>query len=149
MRHKKTADANWNPARTLSTMGTEVKFPLTGLSGGTEYQAQASLDGTFATGVVSHTFTTLNEPGAPTGVTVTKDDKKLTVAWTAPTDTGGTDITGYKVQWKSGNQSFGVLAAAHRRRFGHILRYHRVDQRHRVHGAGAGHQQRRRRRLVR
>ena len=108
MRYKKTADANWSTARTLSTMGTEVKFPLTGLSGGTEYQAQASLDGTFATGVVSHTFTTLNEPGAPTGVTVTKDDKKLTVAWTAPTDTGGTDITGYKVQWKSGNQGFNV-----------------------------------------
>ena len=107
MRYKKTADANWNPTRTLTTSDTEATFNLTGLTGGTEYQAQASLDSTFATGVVSHTFTTLDVAGKPTGVTVTKDDKKLTVAWTAPTDTGGTAITGYKVQWKSGNQNFG------------------------------------------
>ena len=107
MRYKKTADANWNPTRTLTTSDTEATFNLTGLTVRTEYQAQASLDSTFATGVVSHTFTTLDVAGKPTGVTVTKDDKKLTVAWTAPTDTGGTAITGYKVQWKSGNQSFG------------------------------------------
>ena len=107
MRYKKTADANWNPTRTLTTSDTEATFNLSGLTGRTEYQAQASLDGTFATGVVSHTFITLDVAGKPTGVTVTKDDKKLTVAWTAPTDTGGTAITGFKVQWKSGNQSFG------------------------------------------
>ena len=83
-----------------------MTFNLSGLTGGTEYEAQASLDNTFATGAVSHTFTTVDVPGKPTGVMVDKGNAKLTVTWTAPTDTGGTELTGYKVQWKSGNQSF-------------------------------------------
>ena len=89
------------------TTSDSVTFNLSSLSQGVEYQVDASLDSTFMTGVVSHTFITLDVAGKPTGVTVTEDDKKLTVAWTAPTDTGGTAITGFKVQWKSGNQNFG------------------------------------------
>ena len=88
-------------------VGTSETVPLTGLSQGVEYQVDASLESDFSAGVASATFTTLDVAGKPTGVTVTKDDKKLTVAWTAPTDTGGMAITGFKVQWKSGNQNFG------------------------------------------
>ena len=33
-------------------------------------------------------------------------DQSITVKWDAPADSGGSDITGYKVQWKSGNGSF-------------------------------------------
>ena len=47
-------------------------------------------------------------PAPPTGVDITTEGNgELTVGWTAPTENGGSDITGYKVQWKSGTQSFG------------------------------------------
>ena len=49
-----------------------------------------------------------SEPDPPTGVDITTEGNgELTVGWTAPTDDGGWAITGYKVQWKSGSESFG------------------------------------------
>ncbi len=46
-------------------------------------------------------------PGRPTGfsaTTVSGSTTTLTLAWTAPTDNGGSDITGYEVQIRSGGQ---------------------------------------------
>ena len=53
------------------------------------------------------TFTTKPvEPDAPRNVRITgHGDKELTVAWDAPSDTGGSQITGYKVQWKLSSQT--------------------------------------------
>ena len=45
----------------------------------------------------SSTFTTWTVPGAPTDVGATPGDQSATVTWTAPTDDGGTAITGYDV----------------------------------------------------
>ena len=39
-------------------------------------------------------------PDAPTITNVIPGDRKLTVTWIAPSEDGGPDITGYKVQWK-------------------------------------------------
>lgn len=39
----------------------------------------------------------LNAPDAPTGVSGTAGDEQVTVSWTAPSDVGGSAITGYKV----------------------------------------------------
>ena len=74
----------------------------------TEYDVEASLDGGFASGVAEKSFTTSPvKPQPPTGVKIDgAGDKELTVSWVAPTDNGGSDITGYKVQWKSGAQGF-------------------------------------------
>ena len=46
--------------------------------------------------------------GAPTGVTLASSDDgtELAVSWTAPEDSGGSDITGYVVQWKSGEDDY-------------------------------------------
>ena len=70
---------------------------------------EASLDSAFASGVVEESFTTSpTVPAPPTGLAITSHgDETLTVVWTAPTDNGGSDITGYKVQWKSGTLDFG------------------------------------------
>ena len=48
-------------------------------------------------------------PGAPTGVAaaVSGDDgDALDVSWTAPEDSGSSDVTGYVVQWKSGDDDY-------------------------------------------
>ena len=93
----------------MSTTGAAVTFPLSGLTGNTEYEVEASLDSTFASGVKTASFTTSpTKPGKPRGVNVTfKGNGQLAIAWSVPSNDGGSAITGYTVQWKSGSQSFG------------------------------------------
>ena len=43
---------------------------------------------------------------APSITLITHGDGQLTVQWTAPTNTGGSTVTGYKVQWKLGSDSY-------------------------------------------
>ena len=48
-------------------------------------------------------------PGAPTGVEVAisgEDGDVVDVSWTAPEDSGTSDVTGYVVQWKSGDDDY-------------------------------------------
>ena len=48
-------------------------------------------------------------PGAPTGVEVAvsgDDGDALDVSWTAPEDSGTSDVTSYVVQWKSGDDDY-------------------------------------------
>ncbi len=50
-------------------------------------------------------------PGAPTGVEVVlsgDDGDALDVSWTAPEEGGTIDVTGYVVQWKSGDDDYSV-----------------------------------------
>ena len=54
------------------------------------------------------TGTPSTKPQPPTDVTITEfGDESLTVSWTAPTDTdtGGSAITGFKIQWKLNSQA--------------------------------------------
>ncbi len=50
-------------------------------------------------------------PGAPTGVEVAlsgDDGDALDVSWTEPEESGTSDVTGYVVQWKSGDDDYSV-----------------------------------------
>ena len=41
-------------------------------------------------------------PGSPTNLTVTQDDSgELYATWRAPSDSGGADVSGYRVSWKA------------------------------------------------
>ena len=88
--------------------GTSVSFTLTRLDGNTDYEVQASLDGSFNSGVVTATFTTpAEEPDPPANVRITGDtNNSLTVSWNPPSYQGGNAVTGYKVQWMTVGQSF-------------------------------------------
>lgn len=44
-------------------------------------------------------------PGAPTGVTATPGNAQASVAFTAPSDNGGSAITGFLLSWLGGSQS--------------------------------------------
>ena len=109
LQYKKNSDSAWTDAGSRSTTGTDVEFSLTSLDGNTDYDVRASLEQDFSAGVVEETFTTSPiEPDPPTGLNILLvSSQTLLVEWTAPMNTGGSDITGYKVQWKSGNQQFG------------------------------------------
>ena len=115
LQYKRNADTNWTSGGTRSTVSAAVTFNLSSLTGNTDYDVRASLDSTFASGVVTATFKTSPVKLAPpTGVDITTEGNgELTVGWTAPTENGGSAITGYKVQWKSGTESFGDPSREH------------------------------------
>ena len=48
----------------------------------------------------------LNAPDAPTGVSGTAGDTQVTVSFTAPSDVGGSAITGYQVQSNNGDGTY-------------------------------------------
>ena len=50
-------------------------------------------------------------PGAPVSLSVSVNDTgKLDLSWGAPDSNGGSDVTGYKVQWKEAADSWDTLA---------------------------------------
>ena len=102
-------DTEWtSPANDKAA--TDRQHVIENLTNGTEYTVQvfAKNSNGYSTDYGEVTGTPSTKPQPPTDVSVTHGDGKLTVSWTAPTgaSTGGSDITGYKVQWKSGGQSY-------------------------------------------
>ena len=55
---------------------------------------------------------TLDEPGAPTGLTATADGQtEIDLSWTAPSDDGGAAITGYRIEVSTNGSSWSDLVA--------------------------------------
>ena len=107
LQYKKNSASAWTDAGSRSTTGTDVEFSLTSLDGNTDYDVRASLEQDFSAGVVEEDFKTGPiEPGRPPAVALVVVDHQLGAAWVAPTSDGGSSITGYVVQWKSGSQDF-------------------------------------------
>ena len=109
LQYKRNADTAWTDVSPKSTVSAAVTFNLTGLTGNTDYDVRASLDSAFASGVKTATFTTSpTKPGKTRFVDAsTTESGTLFITWQEPDSDGGSAITGYTVQWKSGSQSFG------------------------------------------
>ena len=57
-------------------------------------------------------ITVQSAPGAPTGLTATADGPtEIDLSWTAPSDDGGTDITGYRIEVSTNGSSWSDLVA--------------------------------------
>jgi hypothetical protein len=87
------------PGGSCTTTGA-TSCVVTGLTNGTAYTFQvvatnAQGDGTAST--ASNSVTPQGEPDAPTSVSATAGNAQATVTWTAPSNTGGSAITGYSV----------------------------------------------------
>ena len=109
LQYRKNTESGWTveTPKTVASTDTSADFSLSGLDGNTVYVVQAWLAATADTKKSVEFTTDPVKPGAPTNLMVTGTaDQTINVKWDAPTDTGGSDITGYKVQWKSGNGSF-------------------------------------------
>ena len=108
---------SWPAAANQSTptSGAAVTFTLTGLTGNTDYDVAASLDSGFASGVKTATFTTSpTMPGKARNLFIAlESDGSLLITWDPPQNDGGSAITGYTVQWKSGSESFGDPSREH------------------------------------
>ncbi len=99
-------DTTWDTTNLLGAGDTVTRYEDTGRTAGTKYYyriralPQTGDAGWSATNVSDGATATTHgdTPGRPTINSVTAaSDSSLTIAWTAPTITGGSDITGYEI----------------------------------------------------
>ena len=87
---------------TITGIGTTNTI-VTGLANSTTYDIQIAAVNIVGTGAYSNiviglTFTT---PNSPTNLTGVSSNGQATLTWTAPTNNGGTPITGYLVEYST------------------------------------------------
>ncbi len=90
------ADSEWT---TTTLTGTDTETTIGSLTNGTTYQVQVLAtnsvgDGAWSASASEYPSTV---PGAPGTPTLTVGDLSLGVSWAAPSSTGGSAVTGYKV----------------------------------------------------
>ena len=85
-----------------NTNSTATTYAHTGLGGGTSRHYRVSAINTNGAGTASNVdsaTTGATAPGAPTGLTATASGAtQIDLSWTAPGSTGGSAITGYKIE---------------------------------------------------
>jgi Ca2+-binding RTX toxin-like protein len=84
---------------------TALSGTVTGLVNGTTYTLQVRAVNLFGAGALSqpsNAVTPVGLPGTPTGVVGVRGNTTVTLSWTAPLSNGGSPITGYNVQVRSG-----------------------------------------------
>jgi len=83
----------------INTPTTATTFTVTGLTNGTSYTFQVAAINANGSGGGSDpaTATPSTVPGAPTSLTATAGNGQVALSWTAPSDNGGSAITGYTV----------------------------------------------------
>ena len=114
---KDSSVADWNSPEEDSTAdGNVLKHTIErGLTNGTEYAVQIIAVTSVGDGSPSNEAkgTPSREPYAPTIQNITGGNERLVVTWDEPDD-GGSPITGYTVQWKSGIEMFEDAATDNR-----------------------------------
>ena len=95
------SDAQWTLETGVGSLTTR-SHTITGLIGGVKYEIQLRAQNTSGAGIWSQAQAeepTVAEPPAPSIEDVTRGDRTLAVAWTAPADNGGGRITAYDVRF--------------------------------------------------
>ena len=87
--------ATWSTPRSVTT----PRALLTGLTPGITYLVRVAAANAAGTGPWSGaiSFIPVAPPGAPSGLSVTPKDSGTLLTWVAPTNTGGSAITGYEI----------------------------------------------------
>ena len=94
------ADSNWTERDGIWTSGA-LRHILSGLTNGVDYDVQVRAVNAVGNGSWSGAGAgkPLTTPSAPTIDSVTPGDETLTVSWSAPSDTGGSGVTGYDLRY--------------------------------------------------
>lgn len=98
--------ATSNPGGIMTTVAAPAtSITVNGLTNGTSYTftvTAANAMGTSTSSAASNAVVPASVPGAPTNVSAVAGNAQATVSWVAPTNTGGTAITGYTVTSSGG-----------------------------------------------
>ena len=103
---------------TINTTGTSTTYTHTGLSADQRVRYRVQAVNSFGAGNPSNTVTvnlpSLSAPASPKALTATADgETTINLSWTAPTNTGGLAITGYKIEVSDdGGATFTDLVAS-------------------------------------
>ena len=83
--------------------GTDTEHTITGLTNGKTYKVRVRAENNRGSGgwSTAATATPATTPDAPDTPSLAVNDRSLDVSWTAPTETGGAPITGYKLQYRA------------------------------------------------
>jgi titin len=98
----------------VENTGVVITYQHTGLATGTAYTYKISAVNPIGTSAASSEASatpkldsTATAPGTPTGVTATAvSPTRIDLSWTAPSNNGGYPITGYKIQYRIGSDSY-------------------------------------------
>jgi large repetitive protein len=96
-------------------VSTATSAIVTGLTNGVSYQfriAATNIGGTSSFSTASTAVIPRSAPGAVTGVAGSPGNTQVTLAWTAPTSTGGSAITGYAIEYSSNGGTSWITASA-------------------------------------
>ena len=95
-----------------NTNSTSTTYGHTGLAPGTTRHYRVSAINSVGTGTASNVANATTDdaaptvPGAPTGLSATASGTStIDLDWTAPTDNGGSDVTGYRIEVSSNGSS--------------------------------------------
>ena len=82
------------------TGSTSTSHTVTSLVNGTSYSFRVAAVNAAGTGATSSTVTATprSTSDAPTGLSGTPGDQQVALAWSAPSDSGGSAVTGYRVE---------------------------------------------------
>ena len=88
----------------FSTSASATTYTVPSLTNGTEYTFQVRASNASGAGTASEAddATPVGAPGVPDAPKLVPGDGQLTVTWSEPTDTGGTAITDYDVEYRPG-----------------------------------------------
>ena len=109
LQYKRNADTAWTDVSPKSTVSNPVTFILSGLTGNTDYDVRASLDSTFASGVVTATFKT--SPTAPAPPTLVSNTGQ-TATGAAYVRTNPSSAQGFTTGTNSGGYTLGSVELA-------------------------------------
>ena len=88
--------------QTVSTGSATTSYAVTGLTNGTSYTFRVravNAVGTGAFSAASSSVVPVAVPAAPTSLVGTVGNGSVDISWIAPSDTGGTEITNYTVEY--------------------------------------------------
>ena len=107
------ADANWTVVQDAWSGSGSLQYTITRLTGGTQYDVQVRAVDVAGDGRWSATLTGTTAaaaPAAPTTLTATSNGQtQIDLSWTAPSDDGGTAITGYRIEVSTNGSTWSDL----------------------------------------